>query len=80
MTSESSIFFDFRIPKPAAYGPTVTDSHAAVETDFYMDWKLNTNFTLSLVGAFANPGKAVEQLSGRTKNFTYGMAYVAYAF
>jgi hypothetical protein len=45
-----------------------------------MDWKLNANFTLSLVGAFADPGKAVQQVSGRTKNFAYGMAYVAYSF
>ena len=26
------------------------------------------------------PGKAVEQFTGRTRNFTYGMAYIAYSF
>ena len=46
----------------------------------YTDWKLNANFTLSLVGAYANPGKAVQQYTGRTKNFAYGMCYIAYAF
>ena len=35
---------------------------------------------LSLVGAYANPGKAVQQYTGRTKNFAYGMCYIAYAF
>ena len=27
-----------------------------------------------------NPGKAVQQATGRTKNFTYGMVYIAYSF
>jgi hypothetical protein len=58
----------------------VTSSDAAFEIDAYADWKINANFTLSLVGAFADPGKAVQQLTGRTKNFAYGMAYVAYSF
>jgi hypothetical protein len=74
------IFYDFHIDQPASYGPTVTDTHAAVETDWYMDWMLNDNITLSFIGAFASPGKAVTQLTGRTKNFTYGMVYVAYSF
>jgi hypothetical protein len=34
----------------------------------------------SLLGAFANPNSAVRQGSYRTRNFHYGMAYVAYAF
>ena len=45
-----------------------------------MDWKINENFTVSFVAAYADPGKAVQQAIGRTKNFTYGMAYVAYSF
>ena len=52
----------------------------AFETDWYMDWKINDNFTLSVVGAFADPGKVVEQLYGRTKNFAYGMVYLAYSY
>ena len=74
------LFFDFRADKPQAFGPEVTASDVAFEIDAYTDWKLNGNFTLSLVGAFADPGKAVQQYTGRTKNFTYGMAYVAYSF
>ncbi len=74
------IFYDFRIDQPASYGPRVTDNHAATELDWYTDWKLNQNFSISVVVAFANPGKAVEQATGRTKNFSYGMAYVAYSF
>ena len=74
------MFYDFRIPQPASYGPNVTSKEAAFELDAYTDWKLNTNFTISVVGAFADPRKAVEQHTGRTKNFAYGMLYVAYHF
>jgi hypothetical protein len=72
------LFFRFRLDEPAAFG--VTSSDVAFEVDAYADWKVNSNFTLSLVGAFANPGLAVEQFSGRTKNLTYGMVYVGYGF
>ena len=74
------IYYDFRLDKPAAYGPTVTDNHAATEIDWYTDWKLNSNILVSFVLAFGNPGKAVEQSSGRTENFRYGMVYIAYSF
>jgi len=74
------IFYDFRIDQPAAYGPTVTDKHAAVETDGYVEWKLNSNILLTFVLAYASPGKAVEQNSGRTASFRYGMFYAAYSF
>jgi hypothetical protein len=74
------MFFSFSLDHPQSLGPEVTDANAAFEIDAYMDWKLNANLTVSVVGAFANPGKAVEQFSGRTKNFGYGMVYVAYSF
>ena len=74
------IFYKFRIDQPQSYGPGVTDHDAAFETDFYTDWKANKNVTISLVGAFADPGPAIEQATGRTKNFAYGMAYIAYSF
>jgi hypothetical protein len=45
-----------------------------------VDWKVNANFTVSFLGAFANPQKAVTQATGRSKNFTYGMLYVAYSY
>jgi len=74
------LFFKFLLDRPTSLGPHVTSSDAATEIDSYTDWKLNSAFTLSLVAAYANPGEAVQQYTGRTKNFTYGMAYVAYAF
>jgi hypothetical protein len=74
------IAYRFLFDHPESYGPQVTSSDAAVEIDAYTDWKVNSNFTVSLVGAFADPGRAIQQFSGRTKNFGYGMVYVAYAF
>jgi hypothetical protein len=74
------IVYRFRADHPAAYGDGVTSSDIAVEVDAYADWKLNQNFTLSLVGAFANPGEAVRQSSGRTANFGLGLLYFAYSF
>ena len=53
---------------PASYGPGVTDRDVAFETDLYADWKVNGNFTVSLVAAYADPGRAVQQATGRTKN------------
>ena len=74
------LFFKFNLDQPTAYGSEVTADDAAFEVDVYTDWKLNANFTVSLVAAYADPGKAVEQATGRTKNFTYGMVYVAYSY
>jgi hypothetical protein len=74
------IFFNFRLDQPQAVAPTVTDKDVALETDFYTDWKLNKNFTASIVLAFANPGSAVEQATGRTSSFRYGMVYLGYSF
>ena len=45
-----------------------------------MDWKVNENFTFSFVAAFADPGELVEQVYGRTRNFAYGMIYLAYSY
>jgi hypothetical protein len=74
------LLFKFLLDHPGAFGPQVTSSDVAFELDGYADWKVNRNFTLSLVGAFADPGPAVEQFSGRTDNFAYAMVYIAYAF
>ena len=74
------MFFNFALDKPEAAGAGVTDSDVALEINAYADWKLNSNFTISFIGAFGDPGKAVQQTSGRTKNFAYGMAYVGYSF
>ena len=74
------IFYKFTLPQPASYRPGVTDSHLALELDTYAEWKINGNFTATFVGAFADPGKAVEQSINRTKNFLYGMVYLAYSY
>ena len=74
------IFYKFFADQPASLGPQVVDKDIAFETDLYMDWKINSNFTLSVVAAFADPGKAVEQAFGRTKTFVYGMAYIGYSY
>ena len=74
------IFYDFRLDQLAFSRVTVTDKHAANELDGYLDWNVNNNFLVSFVLAFASPGKAVEQATGRTQNFTYGMVYVSYHF
>jgi hypothetical protein len=44
----------------------------------YMHWKVNQNFTIS-VAAYADPEEAVKQAAERTKNFAYGVVYVAYS-
>ena len=74
------IFYKFLADQPGAVGPQVTSKDVAVELDWYMDWKLNKNFTVSFLGAFAKPGKLVEQAYDRTKNFSYGMVYLAYSY
>jgi Alginate export len=74
------IFYKFIADRPASYAPHVTSSDLAFEIDAYVDWKLNQNFAISFLGAFADPGKAVQQATGRTKNFAYGMIYVAYSY
>jgi hypothetical protein len=71
----------FHIDQPGSFGPKgVTSSNAAFEFDTYADWKFYKNFTLSLVGAFADPHQAVQQAYDRKSKFTYGMVYIAYSF
>jgi hypothetical protein len=74
------LLFQFNLDQPGSYAPRVTDKAVAFEADWYLDWEINANFTASIVAAFANPGPAVEQAFGRTKNFAYGMAYLACSF
>jgi hypothetical protein len=74
------IGYVFQLDQPASFGPTVTSKDLATELDAYADWKVNSNFTVSFVAAFANPQQAAEQGYGRTSNFTYGMIYVAYSY
>ena len=72
--------FVFQNDQPASFGPGVTSKSIASEVDWYADWKFNANFTLSAVLAYGNPQEALSQGYGRTKNFSYGMMYVAYSY
>jgi hypothetical protein len=70
----------FFLPQPSSVGPGVTSSNVAFEFNTYADWKINKNFTLSLVAAITDPHRAAAQAFNRTKNFYYGMVYIAYSF
>jgi hypothetical protein len=72
------ILYDFKLDQPGAAG--VTSDSVATELDWYMDWSLHKHLTVSFVVAYANPGAAVAQSSGRTDNFTYGMVFLAYKY
>jgi hypothetical protein len=74
------IGYDFSLDDPAAFAPGVTSDSVGWEIDTYVDWKVNSNFTASFVLAYSEPDLAIEQGFGRTEAFTYGMAYLAYAF
>ena len=39
----------------------MTDKDVALEIDAYVDWAVNSTFSISFLGAFADPGKAVQQ-------------------
>lgn len=72
------MYYDFRLDVPASAG--VTSDEVTREIDWYMDWSLNDHFTLTIVAAIAEPGDAVEQSSGRTDTFYYGLLFVAYRY
>ncbi len=71
------ILYDFTLEQP---DPGLTSKSLATELDWYMDWTMNDNFTVSFVAAFASPGKAVEQEFNRTQDFWYGMVYFGYNY
>jgi len=74
------LFYKFRLEQPASFAPGVTDRNLAFETDAYVEWKINGNFTANFVGAFAHPQTAAQQAFNRTKNFAYGMVFLAYHY
>jgi hypothetical protein len=74
------IGYVFKLDQPASFGPGVTSKDLATEVDAYADWKLNSNFLVSFVAAFAHPQQAAEQGFGRTDDFSYGMIYVGYSY
>jgi hypothetical protein len=70
----------FYADQAATFGHGVTSPNVAFELDTYADWKFYKNFTLSAVGAYADPHKAVQEAYNRTSPFYYGMVYIAYSF
>ena len=76
--STGLIFYDFQLDNVESAG--VTSDDVAYELDWYMDWSINDNIIISFVAAVADPGDAVEQSSGRTDTFLYGMIFAAYSF
>jgi len=78
--SGGAIFYKFHVDQPATFASGVTSTNVGTETDIYIDWEWTSNLSLSFLGAFANPGQAAEQATGRTNNFRYGMVYVGYSF
>jgi alginate export protein len=74
------MLYDFTLDHPAALGPQVTSDAVARELDWYTDWTLNDHFVLSFVLAIADPGAAIQQSTGRTDTFVYGMAFVTYKY
>ena len=71
------ILLDFKSDKEV---PGSTSKDLATELDWYTDWTVNDNFTLSFVAAWAQPGRAVEDVFNRHDDFWYGMFYVAYSY
>ncbi len=71
-------YYVFQLARPEALGITAID--VANEIDWYMDWKINTNFSASFLLAWTSPGEVVKQLYGRTQDFTYGMLYFQYSY
>lgn len=70
----------FRLPQPASFGAGATSSDVAFEFDSYLDWKIKKHFSVSLIGAFADPQKAAQQAYNRTKTLAYGMIYIGYSY
>jgi len=74
------ILYDFQFDNPGSLGPEVASDDVGYELDWYMDWSVNDNITLSFVAAIAEPGDGIEQSSDRTDTFYYGMIFAAYSF
>ena len=49
------ILYDFTLENTESAG--VTSDNLATELDWYMDWSLNDNFIVSVVAAYAHPGR-----------------------
>jgi hypothetical protein len=74
------LLFQFYLDQPGSYAPGVTEKAVAFEANWYVDWKITEHFTASVVAAYTDPGPAVQQAFDRTKNFAFGMVYLACSF
>ena len=74
------LMYGFTLDEKGSYGPGVTSSSLGFELDWYLDWTITRTLSASIVGAFANPGDAVQQALDRTKNLSYAMAYLTYSY
>jgi hypothetical protein len=74
------ILYKFLIDQPQTFEGGVTSRELAVEADLYADWHVTERLTASFVLAFANPQAAAQQAYDRTRNFRYGMVFLAYSY
>ncbi len=75
------MYYRFTLHDPAAFtennataSPVTSDDYAD-EVDLIIDWAVNDHFTLSLVGAYAEPGEAAVQHTGGSDNWTTMMLW-----
>ena len=74
------IYFDFSLDQPGSYQGGVQSDELGQEINWYMDWDVHRMFTLSLVLARTEPGRAVEEAFNRTKPFKYAMVYLFFNY
>jgi len=74
------IYFNYTLDQPDSYQGGVTSNKLGQELDWYLDWRVNKWFTFSFVLARAKPGAAVKQAFNRSKDFKYGMIYLAFSY
>ena len=67
------IYYRFTLHDAAAAG-LASDDYAD-EVDLIIDWKVNRHLSLSMVGAYAEPGEAAVQQTGGDQDWSYLMLY-----
>ena len=78
--STGLIYFDYALDQPGSYQGGVVSNDLGKELDWYLDWRVSKLFTFSFVLARAKPGTAVKQAFNRSKDFKYGMIYLAFSY
>jgi hypothetical protein len=75
-----AIVYHFAVDRPETFEQGVTARALATEVDLYTDWKITDRVTASFILAFADPHEAAQQAFDRSKNFVYGMVFIAYSY